>query len=276
MMPAATGTDTAGSLRIPSALCGTSTIKPTRGLVSLRGIVPLAPIARPRRADGAHASPTASRCSRRWPRRRAPGERRPLRRIARLAALGLGELDPDVADGFEQALAALPAGAGRPPPPTSPLDVGRDFIDVVLRRDARLPPPLRRPARAATARRCADSGRERRERATRSRRGVRRRPGAARRGDRRSGSTGSPSTGSTRCVEPTVPIVAPAARARLRRAFTDVAEISLTHYWNWTGFPVVALPSGVGSRSGLPVGVSLIGPPRVRLGSARLGQRAAG
>jgi Asp-tRNA(Asn)/Glu-tRNA(Gln) amidotransferase A subunit family amidase len=45
-------------------------------------------------------------------------------------------------------------------------------------------------------------------------------------------------------------------------AFTDVAEISLTHYWNWTGFPVVALPSGVGRRSGLPVGASLIGPAR--------------
>src|SRR5919198_1053469 len=42
-VPSATGTDTAGSLRIPSAECGTSTIKPTRGLVSIRGIVPLAP-----------------------------------------------------------------------------------------------------------------------------------------------------------------------------------------------------------------------------------------
>ena len=40
--PAATGTDTAGSLRIPSACCGTSALKPTRGLVSNAGIVPLA------------------------------------------------------------------------------------------------------------------------------------------------------------------------------------------------------------------------------------------
>ena len=43
MVPAATGTDTAGSLRIPSAMCGTSTVKPTRGAVPTRGLVPLAP-----------------------------------------------------------------------------------------------------------------------------------------------------------------------------------------------------------------------------------------
>src|SRR5262249_35952452 len=36
-VPATTGTDTAGSVRIPSAMCGTSTIKPTRGVVSMRG-----------------------------------------------------------------------------------------------------------------------------------------------------------------------------------------------------------------------------------------------
>ena len=41
MVPAATGTDTAGSLRIPSACCGTSAIKPTSGRVSLAGVVPL-------------------------------------------------------------------------------------------------------------------------------------------------------------------------------------------------------------------------------------------
>jgi aspartyl-tRNA(Asn)/glutamyl-tRNA(Gln) amidotransferase subunit A len=43
MTPAALGSDTCGSLRIPSACCGTSAIKPTHGLLSLEGIIPLAP-----------------------------------------------------------------------------------------------------------------------------------------------------------------------------------------------------------------------------------------
>ncbi|HZE05471.1 MAG TPA: amidase, partial [Solirubrobacteraceae bacterium] len=43
MTPAALGSDTCGSLRIPSACCGTSAIKPTHGRVSLEGIIPLAP-----------------------------------------------------------------------------------------------------------------------------------------------------------------------------------------------------------------------------------------
>jgi aspartyl-tRNA(Asn)/glutamyl-tRNA(Gln) amidotransferase subunit A len=43
MVPAALGTDTCGSLRVPSACCGTSTIKPAHGRVSLDGIIPLAP-----------------------------------------------------------------------------------------------------------------------------------------------------------------------------------------------------------------------------------------
>ncbi len=42
MIPAALGSDTCGSLRIPSACCGTSAIKPTHGLLSLEGIIPLA------------------------------------------------------------------------------------------------------------------------------------------------------------------------------------------------------------------------------------------
>jgi aspartyl-tRNA(Asn)/glutamyl-tRNA(Gln) amidotransferase subunit A len=41
MIPAATGSDTGGSLRLPSAVCNTSTIKPTYGLVPTDGVIPL-------------------------------------------------------------------------------------------------------------------------------------------------------------------------------------------------------------------------------------------
>ncbi len=43
MVPAALGSDTCGSLRIPSACCGTCAIKPTYGRIPLGGIIPLAP-----------------------------------------------------------------------------------------------------------------------------------------------------------------------------------------------------------------------------------------
>jgi aspartyl-tRNA(Asn)/glutamyl-tRNA(Gln) amidotransferase subunit A len=43
MTPAALGSDTCGSLRIPSACCGICAIKPTHGLIPIDGIVPLAP-----------------------------------------------------------------------------------------------------------------------------------------------------------------------------------------------------------------------------------------
>jgi Asp-tRNA(Asn)/Glu-tRNA(Gln) amidotransferase A subunit family amidase len=61
-------------------------------------------------------------------------------------------------------------------------------------------------------------------------------------------------------LEPTIPVVAPPRGDGYDHWGTDYALISLTHLWDWTGFPVAALPAGVGSESGLPVGVSLVGP----------------
>lgn len=43
MVPAAIGTDTAGSIRTPSALCGVTGLRPCPGTVPMTGIIPLAP-----------------------------------------------------------------------------------------------------------------------------------------------------------------------------------------------------------------------------------------
>jgi aspartyl-tRNA(Asn)/glutamyl-tRNA(Gln) amidotransferase subunit A len=62
-------------------------------------------------------------------------------------------------------------------------------------------------------------------------------------------------------LEPTVPVVAPPRGAGYDAFFTGTerALAAFTRYWNWTGMPVVSMPAPVGRRTGLPVGVSLIG-----------------
>jgi aspartyl-tRNA(Asn)/glutamyl-tRNA(Gln) amidotransferase subunit A len=254
-VPAATGTDTAGSLRIPSSDCGTSTIKPTLGLLSLRGIVPLAP-------SFDHPGPMTRTVRDCEPLLAAlagiepPTERRPLRRY--VVSPRIADLDPDVADGFERALAALSAERVEPPPLAARLDVVAEFFDLVLtemlvwhrrfddRRDqyrysnrARLE---HADQRAMTAEEYVASQVGRAEDTYTWRDWL-----AEHRIDA--------------IVEPTLPIVAPLRGRGYEESFGDLDDLSLTYYWDWTGFPVVALPSGVGSRSGLPVSVSLIGAP---------------
>jgi len=251
--PAATGTDTAGSLRIPSALCGTSTIKPTRGLVSMRGIVPLGTTldhAGPMARTVADCEPLLAALAATSPPRR----RRPLRRVA--LSPRLGELDPDVAENFERALEQVPLVPS--PPPAVPLDAGAELLDLVT-------------AEMLAWHRRFDGRRDLYRPSVR---------GFLEHAERRAMTAEEYVTVQARrteltavwvdwftehrvdaIVEPTVPIVARPRGAGYDEPFTDVAEISLTHYWDWTGFPVVALPSGVGRRSGLPTGVSLIGPP---------------
>jgi aspartyl-tRNA(Asn)/glutamyl-tRNA(Gln) amidotransferase subunit A len=274
LTPAATGTDTAGSLRIPSACCGTSTIKPTRGTVSLAGVVPLS-------WSLDHAGPmarTLADCALLVEAMAGPDQRRSESalhgpwvgngaaatlagaRIAVSPRLGSVDLDPDVAAGFERAIEEcrrLGATVVEPPPPGLPDAVGEDFVDVLTtemlvyhRRfdDARdaYRPSLREWVE--TGERRAMSGEE---------------YVAAQ--ERRRETTGAWSDWLAEhrlaaLLEPTIPVVAPLRGDGYDHAGTDYALISLTHLWDWTGFPVAAIPSGVGGETGLPVGVSLVGP----------------
>jgi aspartyl-tRNA(Asn)/glutamyl-tRNA(Gln) amidotransferase subunit A len=254
-VPAATGTDTAGSLRIPSAECGTSTIKPTRGLLSLRGIVPLAPTfdhPGPMARTVRDCEPLLAALSGVEP----PPERRPLRRYA--VSPRIADLDPDVADGFESALAALPGERVEPPPPPARLEVLAEFFDLVLtemlvwhrrfddRRDAYR---FSNRARLEHAE----------ERAMTAEEYIAGQGGRAQ--DTAAWSDWLADNRIDAIVEPTLPIVAPVRGSGYDEPFGDLDDLSLTHYWDWTGFPVVTLPSGVGRRSRLPVSVSLIGSP---------------
>ena len=65
-------------------------------------------------------------------------------------------------------------------------------------------------------------------------------------------------------LEPTSAVTAPARGSGYDAGRPAGGTDPLTMFtatWNVTGFPVAALPAGIGSRSGLPVGVSLIGAP---------------
>jgi aspartyl-tRNA(Asn)/glutamyl-tRNA(Gln) amidotransferase subunit A len=169
------------------------------------------------------------------------------------------ELDVDVAIGFELALDTcrrLGASLVEPPPPEVSADVGEDFLDVLTtemlvyhrRFDGR------RELYRSSSREWVEDG---------ERRGVSGEAYVAaqarRREQTRAWAAWLDEHRVTALVEPTIPVVAPRRGAGYEHAGSDYVLISLTHLWDWTGFPVAALPAGVG-RSGLPVGVSLVGP----------------
>ena len=180
-------------------------------------------------------------------------------RLAVSPRLEGADLDADVAAGFELALDAcrrLGASLVEPPPPDVSPDVGEDFLDVLTtemlayhrRFDGRR--ELYRPS----SREWVEQG----ERRAVSGEGyvaaqVRRR------GQTAAWAAWLDEHRLAAVIEPTIPVIAPLRGDGYEHAGSDYALISLTHLWDWTGFPVAALPAGVG-RSGLPVGVSLIGP----------------
>jgi Asp-tRNA(Asn)/Glu-tRNA(Gln) amidotransferase A subunit family amidase len=184
-----------------------------------------------------------------------PRNRQALRRYA--VSPRIADLDPDVADGFERALAALPGERVEPSPPAARLDVLSDFFELML------------TEMLVFHRRFADRRSEYRPAIRARLEHAERRAMTAE--EYVAGQVGRAEDTAAWCdwldehridavVEPTLPIVAPVRGRGYDETFGDLDDLSLTHYWDWTGFPVVCLPSGVGSRSGLPVSVSLVGP----------------
>lgn len=271
LVPLSVGTDTMGSVRIPAALTGTSAIKPTQGRISTRGVIPLAPslddvgpMARTV-ADAAllltaltgRSMPTVARTS-----------GRPLAgtRIAVTDRIAAGRCEADVLDGLDRAIRTAAALGAEIVELTAGPVPDAAMAGVIIRRE------MAEHHRAYAARRsdyramvlaqldAIGAGPSAAEYQTaRQRRAELTRDWAAWFADHRVDAI----------LEPTVGLTAP-LRAVTGSTVTDDPAVHqrLSEFpalWNLTGFPAVALPAGLGSRTGLPVGVSLAGRPRAEM-----------
>ncbi len=280
MVPVALGTDTAGSLRIPAALSGVSSIKPTHGRVPLDGILPLAasldhagPMARTvadcaavlsaMAAGGAQATPLMPPPA---PMGELPvtarGGPRPLAgvRVALTDRVDALDVEPDVAGGLEAArracedlgatVVALPGGGD----PTMD-DFSAVMFSEVGQQHARHAERIDRYR--VSIREFVELG----ARFTDASVYIEAQ-------DRRAQATAGWEAWFAEhaidvLLEPTVPTTAPPRghgydSGRLGGQADPL--IAFTAAWNFVGFPVAALPAGLGASSGLPVGVSLVAP----------------
>ncbi len=276
MVPAAIGTDTAGSLRIPAALAAVSSIKPTYGRVPAEGCIPLSPsLDHP----GPMARTVADASALLGALALEPGARpdgvvaslplgprsgaRPLAGL-RVAVTDRPErisVEPDVMDGLDAARRALERLGAEVVSVAAAPDVTPDDAVTILFHEVW---PYH-SALADRADRYRPSIREFVDLAHEVHDPVRYADAQTRRAQVTSAWRDWFGAHSVDVLlEPTVPLTAP-----LRGHGYDSGNlggqgdplIEFTATWNFTGYPVVALPAGLGARSGLPVGVSLVGLP---------------
>jgi aspartyl-tRNA(Asn)/glutamyl-tRNA(Gln) amidotransferase subunit A len=281
------GTDTMGSVRLPAAYCGVAGLKPTFGLVSTRGVVPLSPrldtvgpLARCVTDLGLMLDAMAGFDPDHVESVRAPeGSSYAVAARGDLAGLRLGlienleraEMDPDVRRVFGEAVELLERLGGKlrrlELPGYEPTPARRAGLllceaeaAVVHERDMAASPGAFSPAfrqmlefgRDAPAARLVKAERRIQVAGLLLRRAL---------------------TEVDLVIAPTAPQPAFAFSAT-----PPVGQADLTAIASFAGCPAVSVPCGLG-RAGLPVGLQLIGPPfgeRALLAAARVFEAACG
>ena len=280
MVPAALGSDTCGSLRIPAAVCGIAALKPTHGRLPLTGIVPLAwtldhpgPMARTIADCAGLFNVMAAGAPDTIPVSPPPATLEPLPTTAgggdrplagvRLALTDRVEaltIEDDVLEGLDAARAAAEAlGAEIVQLPNAGWQTGEDLNTILLGDMVahHVPYAAARDRYRASIRELLELGDG----------GV---PIEAYVGAqmRRAELTAAweawfAHNDVDALLEPSVPMT-----AQPRGDGYDPGHLGgdgdpwivLSSTWDATGFPVAAFPSGLGSRTGLPVGLSLVAP----------------
>jgi amidase len=248
MVPAALGTQTAGSIIRPASFCGAVGFKPSHGLVSMEGVSPFAPsldtlgILARRAADLPLLTRALGAALPDLPPARAPrlglcrteawAAASPETRLAvsgsaeRLAAAGaaLGEADDSALAGLTEAQRTVMA-----------FEAAAELRGLAAQHASRLSPQLLELLRQGEAipRAGYDAARARRDEARR------RLAGTFARFD---------------------VLVAGSALGEAPAGLASTGDPAMNRIWTLLGLPCVSLPAGQGP-SGLPVGVQLVGPP---------------
>ncbi|HEU4900497.1 MAG TPA: amidase [Actinomycetota bacterium] len=259
LVAGALGSDTAGSIRIPSSCCGVVGLKPTWGRVPATGVWPLS-------WSCDHVGPIAGSVAdvalldqvlAADPGRQGPGHPTPPR-IGRLAGDDLGPVDPEVAGVVDELCRRLEAAGATVEEVTLPLEAARGAVGTIVLAEAA----------QAHARLLAETGEDGYSRAMLSmiRIGASALAGEYLTGLRYRGRFAAEVegrlAGRDALLLPTLPCVAPPLSERTvtiagTRVGVQAALTRLPGVFNCSGSPVLSLPAGL--VDGLPAGVSLVG-----------------
>jgi Asp-tRNA(Asn)/Glu-tRNA(Gln) amidotransferase A subunit family amidase len=259
LVAGALGSDTAGSIRIPSSCCGVVGLKPTWGRVPATGVWPLS-------WSCDHVGPIAGSVAdvalldqvlAADPGRPGPGHPG-LPRIGRLVGDDLDPVDPEVAGVVDELCRRLEAAGATVDEVTLPLGAARGAVGTIVLAEAA----------QAHARLLAETGPDGYSRAMLS---MIRIGGSALAGEYLTGlryrgrfaaEVEGLLAGRDALLLPTLPCMAPRITERTvaiagTKAGVQAALTRLPGVFNCSGSPVLSLPAGV--VDGLPAGVSLVG-----------------